>query len=100
MIADLAVVFISIWDFLSSFEDPLNTFLLFCGCIYLAQTLKKLFQPKHQYQPCDQNISGAMTVDRMDDSPLVEQNTLTQKMKQKSKKIVMDAERGEAKVVS
>ena len=41
-----------------------------------------------------------MTVDRIDDSPLVEQNTLTQKMKQKSKKIVMDAERGEAKAIT
>ena len=35
-----------------------------------------------------------MTVDRVDETPFVEHNTLTQKMKQKSKKIVMDAEQG------
>ena len=39
-----------------------------------------------------------MTVDRVDDTPMVEHNTLTQKIKQKSKKIVMDAEKGEAKM--
>ena len=96
IIADLANALITLLDLLASVEDPINTFVLGCGCLYLVQTMRKLFQPKQQ----DQNISPAMTVDRMDDSPLVEQNTLTQKMKQKSKKIVMDAERGEAKAIT
>ena len=39
-----------------------------------------------------------MSVDRVDDAPMVEHNALTQKIKQKSKKIVMDAEKGEAKM--
>ena len=39
-----------------------------------------------------------MTVDRIDDAPIVEQNSLTNKIKQKSRKIVMDAEKGEAKM--
>ena len=38
-----------------------------------------------------------MAVERVDDSPAVEQNTLTNKIKQKSRKIVMDAEQGEAR---
>ena len=38
-----------------------------------------------------------MVVERLDDSPAVEQNTLTNKIKQKSRKIVMDAEQGEAR---
>ena len=43
---------------------------------------------------CNRYISLKMTVDRVDDTPIVEHNTLTQKIKQKSKKIVMDAEKG------
>lgn len=39
-----------------------------------------------------------MTVDRVDDSINLEQNSLTHKMKIKSQKIVMDAEKGEAKL--
>ena len=39
-----------------------------------------------------------MEIDRVDDAPIIEHNALTQKMKQKSKKIVMDAEKGEAKM--
>ena len=39
-----------------------------------------------------------MAVDRVDDASIIEHNALTQKMKQKSKKIVMDAEKGEAKM--
>ena len=39
-----------------------------------------------------------MAIDRVDDAPIIEHNALTQKMKQKSKKIVMDAEKGEAKM--
>ena len=40
-----------------------------------------------------------MTVDRVDETPFVEHNTLTQKMKQKSKKIVMDAEKGKERKI-
>ena len=39
-----------------------------------------------------------MAVERVDEAPIIEHNALTQKMKQKSKKIVMDAEKGEAKM--
>ena len=39
-----------------------------------------------------------MTIDRVDDTPIVEHNTLTQKIKQKSKKIVMDAEKGKERI--
>ena len=39
-----------------------------------------------------------MEIDRVDDAPIIEHNAPTQKMKQKSKKIVMDAEKGEAKM--
>ena len=39
-----------------------------------------------------------MAVERADEAPIIEHNALTQKMKQKSKKIVMDAEKGEAKM--
>ena len=39
-----------------------------------------------------------MAIDRVDDASIIEHNALTQKMKQKSKKIVMDAEKGEAKM--
>ena len=39
-----------------------------------------------------------MAVERVDEGPIIEHNALTQKMKQKSKKIVMDAEKGEAKM--
>ena len=38
-----------------------------------------------------------LSVERVDDSPVVEHNTLTSKIKQKSRKIVLDAEQGEAR---
>ena len=40
-----------------------------------------------------------MSVARVDDSSLVEHTALTQKIKQKSRKIVMDCEQGEARSV-
>ena len=45
----------------------------------------------------EEEVRLRMVVDRLDDSPAVEQNTLTNKIKQKSRKIVMDAEQGEAR---
>ena len=36
-----------------------------------------------------------LRAERVDSSPVVEHNSLTQKIKQKSRKIVMDAEKGE-----
>ena len=44
-----------------------------------------------------ESVSVQLSVARVDDSPLVEHTTLTQKIKQKSRKIVMDAEQGEAR---
>ena len=45
----------------------------------------------------EEEVRLRMVVERLDDSPAVEQNTLTNKIKQKSRKIVMDAEQGEAR---
>ena len=90
MIADIASGVLSLCDFFSSLENPANTFVALCGCLYLLQFVMKFSRPDKK----SENISVKMTVDRVDDTPFVEHNTLTQKMKQKSKKIVMDAEKG------
>jgi len=94
LVADIAAGVVFVVDILSSMENPGNTFVMLCGCLYLFQTLLQLIKPEKK----EENISLRMTVDRVDDTPMVEHNTLTQKIKQKSKKIVMDAEKGEAKM--
>ena len=47
----------------------------------------------------EKDVSVRLSMARVDDSPLVEHTALTHKMKQKSKKIVMAAEQGEARSV-
>jgi len=94
VIADIASGVITLCDFFSSLENPANTFVALCCCLYLLQFVIKFSRAEKK----SENISVKMTVDRVDETPFVEHNTLTQKMKQKSKKIVMDAEKGEAKL--
>ena len=94
VVADLASGLLTAVDFLASLENPANTFLITLGCVFLIKFFISLLQPTR----ADNDISLKMTVDRVDDSPIVEYNNLTQKIKQKSKKIVMDAEKGEAKM--
>ena len=91
MIADVASRVLALCDFFSSLENPTNTFVALCGCMYLLQFLVKFSRSSEKKS---ENISLKMTIDRVDDTPIVEHNTLTQKIKQKSKKIVMDAEKG------
>ena len=90
----MAAGLIFVWQLLASIENPANTFFICCGCLYLLQTLFKLTQTQKK----EESVSLKMTVDRIDDAPIVEQNSLTTKIKQKSRKIVMDAEKGEAKM--
>ena len=81
-------------DFVSSLEHPLYSLLLGLGCLYILSLLfKQIFG-----QSNNQNLSFKMTVDRVDDAVNLDHNSLTQKMKMKSQKIVMDAEKGEAKL--
>ena len=83
-----------VMEFLLAIEDPLYTLFLGFGCLYFLSLLFKVVN----YQKSSENISFKMTVDRVDESLNIEQNSLTHKMKVKSKKIVMDAEKGEAKL--
>ena len=94
MVADIAHGFILACDFLSSLENPLSTFVFLCGVLYLLQTGLHCLWPARKEE---EEARVRLTVDRVDDSPVVELNTLTNKMKQKSRKIVMDAEQGEAR---
>ena len=81
-------------DFVASLEHPLYTLLLGLGCLYIFSLLiKQLFG-----QSSSDNLSFKMTVDRVDDAVNLDHNSLTQKIKMKSQKIVMDAEKGEAKL--
>ena len=81
MIADIASGVLTLCDFFSSLENPTNTFVALCGCLYLLQFLFKFSRSSEKKS---ENISLKMTVDRVDDTPIVEHNTLTQKIKQKS----------------
>ena len=92
--ADIAHGLVLVMDFLSTLEHPLYSILLGLGCIYFLSLLFKIISG----QSTPENLSFKMTVDRVDDSINLEQNSLTHKMKIKSQKIVMDAEKGEAKL--
>ena len=96
--ADIAHSIILVWDLLASLENPLNTFAVLCGCLYISQTvLGWVFSRRGREE--GESVSVQLSVARVDDSPLVEHTTLTQKIKQKSRKIVMDGEQGEARSV-
>ena len=94
IVADIAYGAVMVMEFLLAIEDPLYTLFLGFGCLYFLSLLFKVVN----YQKSSENISFKMTVDRVDESLNIEQNSLTHKMKVKSKKIVMDAEKGEAKL--
>ena len=92
--ADIAHGFILACDWLSSLENPLSSFVFLCGVLYLLQAGLDCLRPRRKVAEAE---GARLTAERVDDSPVVELNTLTNKMKQKSRKIVMDAERGEAR---
>ena len=94
--ADLAHGVLLVWDYLASLDNPLNTLAVLCGSLYILQTLTACLSPR---RVVEQEVSLRLSAARVDDSPLVEHTALTQKMKQKSKKIVMDCEQGEARSV-
>ena len=94
IIADIAHGIVVVTDFVSTLEHPLYTLLLGLACLYIFSLLmKQLFGPSSS-----DNLSFKMTVDRVDDAVNLDHNSLTQKIKMKSQKIVMDAEKGEAKL--
>jgi len=94
IIADIAHAIVVVTDFVSTLEHPLYTLLLGLACLYIFSLLiKQLFGPSYS-----DNLSFKMTVDRVDDAVNLDHNSLTQKIKMKSQKIVMDAEKGEAKL--
>jgi len=94
IIADIAYGAVVVTDFVSTLEHPLYSLFLGLGCIYICSILiNQLFS-----QSSHENLSFKMTVDRVDDAVNLDHNSLTQKMKMKSQKIVMDAEKGEAKL--
>ena len=95
MVADIADGFILACDFLASLENPLSSFVFLCGLLYLLQAGLNCLRPGRKVE---EEARVKLTVERVDDSPVVELNSLTNKMKQKSRKIVMDAERGEARM--
>ena len=100
MVADIAHGFILACDFLSSLENPLGSFVFLCGVLYLLQGGLDCLRPGRKVVEQEEQEEGRrprMAVERVDDSPVVELNTLTNKMKQKSRKIVLDAEQGEAR---
>ena len=94
--ADLAHGVLLLWDYLASLDNPLNTLAVLCGSLYILQSLTACLLPR---RVVEQEVSLRLSAARVDDSPLVEHTALTQKMKQKSKKIVMDCEQGEARSV-
>jgi len=94
LVADIAYGLVLVVDFLYTLEHPLYTLSLGVSSIYFLTLLFKIVTSGGS----SQNISFKMTVDRVDDAINIEHNSLTQKMKVKSQKIVMDAEKGEAKL--
>ena len=96
MVADIAHGFILACDWLWSLENPLSSFVFLCGVLYLLQAGRDCLRPRRKVVEAEE-ARLRLTAERVDDSPVVELNTLTNKMKQKSRKIVMDAERGEAR---
>ena len=96
MVADIAHGFILACDWLWSLENPLSSFVFLCGVLYLLQAGLDCLRPRRKVVEAEE-ARLRLTAERVDDSPVVELNTLTNKMKQKSRKIVMDAERGEAR---
>ena len=94
IVADIAHAVVVVIELISTLEHPLYSLLLGLGCLYFFSLLfKQIFG-----QTASENLSFKMTVDRVDDAVNLDHNTLTQKMKVKSQKIVMDAEKGEAKL--
>ena len=94
IVADIAHGAVLVMYFLSTLEHPLYTFLFGLGSLYFLSLLLKHISGESTAD----NLSFKMTVDRVDDAINLEENSLTHKMKIKSQKIVMDAEKGEAKL--
>ena len=53
LVADIAAGVVFVVDILSSMENPGNTFVMLCGCLYLFQTLLQLIKPEKK----EENIS-------------------------------------------
>ena len=93
IVADIAYIGLKTVDYITSMEQPLHYCLLLLGCLYFLRIFYHYFTSSSS----SEKLSFKMTVDRVDDAAAVETNSLTHKMKIKAQKIVMDAEKGEAK---